>query len=194
MKSKTMVMACSRHRFCFSSLSVCMFLGFSVLYSFLVFLFVRSWFSGLSLCLSASGSLSLSYFAFVLASCVVPVFFFSFLSLSVFFSLSFSLWGLSLAFIKPGRSYVHASRNEACSVRDHGHRGPWSAGCVSCWSGLQDEEMINSVGWKRHRFHTKWLFLIWPLNFWHLTIRSLISLIKQFQVQLNHQTSNSFNF
>jgi hypothetical protein len=118
MKSKTMVMACSRHRFCFSSLSVCVFLGFSVLYSFLVFSFVRSWFSGLSLCLSASGSLSLSYFAFVLGSCVVPVFIFISVFLSVFFSLSFSLWGLSLSFIKPGRSCVHASRNEARSVRD----------------------------------------------------------------------------
>ena len=57
------------------------------------------------------------------------------------------------------RSCVHASRNEARSVRD---RGPWSAGCVSCWSGLQDEEMMNSVRSKRHRFHPKWLFSIWP--------------------------------
>jgi len=53
---------------------------------------------------------------------------------------------------------------------------------------------MNSVRWKRHRFHPKWIFSIWPLNFWHLTIGSLISLIKQFQVQLNPQTFNSFNF
>jgi len=139
MKSKTMVMACSRHRFCFSSLSVCMFLGFSVLYSFLVFLFVRSWFSGLSLCLSASASLSLSYFAFVLASCVVPVFFFSFLSLSVFFSLSFSLWGLSLAFIKPGRSCVHASRKWGMF-----REGSWASWSMICWLCLL---LIRSSGW-----------------------------------------------
>ena len=97
--------------------------------------------------------------------CCSSVFFHFCLSFCVFFSLSFSLWGLSLAFIKPGRSCVHASRNEARSVRDHRHRGPWSAAYVSYWSSLQYEEMINSVRWKRHRFHMKWLFLIWPLNF-----------------------------
>jgi hypothetical protein len=36
----------------------------------------------------------------------------------------------------------------------------------------------------------KWLSSIYPLNFWYLTIGSLISLIKQFQVQLSPQTSN----
>jgi len=40
----------------------------------------------------------------------------------------------------------------------------------------------------------KWLSSIYPLNFWYLTIGSLISLIKQFQVQLSPQTSNSSNF
>jgi hypothetical protein len=33
-------------------------------------------------------------------------------------------------------------------------------GCISCWSGLRDEEMMNSVCWKQHCFHPKWLFLI----------------------------------
>jgi hypothetical protein len=40
----------------------------------------------------------------------------------------------------------------------------------------------------------KWLSSIYPLNFLYLTIGSLISLIKQFQVQLSPQTSNSSNF
>jgi len=40
-------------------------------------------------------------------------------------------------------------------------RGPWFFFCcVYCWSGLQDEEMMNSVCWKRNRFHPSWLFSI----------------------------------
>ena len=89
------------------------------------------------------------------------------------------------------RSCVHASRNEARSVRD---RGPWSAGCVSCWSSLQDEEMMNSVRSKRHWFSPKTTIFNLALKLWHLTIGSLISLIKQFPAQLSPQTSNSFNF
>jgi hypothetical protein len=54
--------------------------------------------------------------------------------------------------------------------------------------------MMNSVRSKRHRFSPETTIFNLALNFWHLRIGSLISLIKQFPAQLSPQTSNSFNF
>jgi len=135
------------------------------------------------------------------------------------------LWP-SLAFIKPEDglcSCVRASRswgtNASVSLRRnrgscrtvqrglwkimssrgdvHGRRGPkrfWFP--VESVPGL--EKVMNSGSKRRRLYPWKWLFSTWPLNFWHLTIGSLISLIKQFQVQLSPQTSNlcclSLNF
>jgi hypothetical protein len=53
---------------------------------------------------------------------------------------------------------------------------------LPCWIGMKKMSMtvLATVP-----FRQKWTFLFWPLNFWNLTIGSLISLIKQFQVHLS---------
>jgi hypothetical protein len=74
------------------------------------------------------------------------------------------LCGLSLAFIKPGNAMQLPLDNEAtdrCCRRR----------IVGSWQG--SGSWMKRFSLKRRRLNLKWIFPIYPLNFWHLAIGSL---------------------